>query len=540
MKNPISLSKLFLLLTGLLTGGAYRLSAQSILDNPVTLKVERQPVVQVLHQLSTQGNFYFSYASNVIRNDSLVSISVERKPVRTVLDQLFAGKVTYRESANYIILLPSHKPVEKFFIINGKIIDGETRQPLDFASIYTQDLQASALSNDDGGFRLRVKETKLPQRVTLSKLGYQDSTFVLNHGTAPEGTYVLYPKTIILDELVVGNKGGARNFLLRLLVSSRLRMTSQNLGQFFVNLPYQLSLTPGLGTHGRMASQIVNKVSINLIGGYTAGTNGLEMAGVFNISKHDVQYVQLAGIFNMVSGSVKGVQVAGIHNSVQREVSGVQASGMTNVGKGYLRGAQLAGIGNKAQRGFSGAQLAGVFNISKETTKGVQIALFNSANHLNGVQIGIINRTVTSEGFSFGLINLVKYGQSLVSLSTNELTPAQIAWKTGTHKLYVIVSGGMGQFTEPERILVSWGMGTTWPLGKKMTIQLEALQQTRFQGDLKDNASSTRFQIPFNYFITPKFAFFGGPALTWLYDEKAMHLGWQGGVSLYYKTLKVE
>ena len=540
MKTPISLSKLCLLLTGFLTGGPYLLVAQSLLETPVTITAEKQPVGQVLQLIGSQGNFYFSYASNVVKNDSLVSISVERKPVRAVLDQLFAGNLTYRESSNYLILLPGHKPVEKYFIITGQLIDGETRRPLDFASVYTQNLQASALSGDDGTFRLRVKESMLPQRVTLSKLGYQDSTFVLTHGTAPEGTYILYPKSIELDEVVIGNSGGFGSFLTRLFVSSRQRMTSLNLGQFFVSLPYQLSLTPGLGTHGRMAPQIINKVSINIVGGYTAGTNGLEMAGGFNISKQDVQYVQMAGLFNVVSGAMKGVQMAGAHNRVEEEVRGVQASGITNIAKNYLRGAQLAGLGNHAPSGFSGAQVAGLYNTAGETAGGVQIAPFNAAKHLKGVQIGVINRAVTSEGLSIGLINLIKYGYSHISVGTGELSPAQVSWKTGNPKLYAVLSAGMGQSEEPERILVAWGMGTAWQFSSRTALQLEIMQQSQLARELYDSPSSLRLQTPFNYFITPRFSLFGGPALTWHQEAGSLRFGWQAGISVYYSKLNPE
>jgi hypothetical protein len=37
---------------------------------------------------------------------------------------------------------------------------------------------------------------------------------------------------------------------------------------------------------------------MNVIGGYTAGVDGLEMGGVFNINQKDVRYFQMAGVFN--------------------------------------------------------------------------------------------------------------------------------------------------------------------------------------------------------------------------------------------------
>src|SRR3546814_13480081 len=88
-----------------------------------------------------------------------------------------------------------------------------------------------------------------------------------------------------------GEAGGAgveRTRLVRFFVSSGQRIQSLNLRGFFTESPVQVSLMPGLSTQGRMSAQVVNNFSVNLIGGYTAGLNGMEMAGVFNMNKKDV------------------------------------------------------------------------------------------------------------------------------------------------------------------------------------------------------------------------------------------------------------
>ncbi|WP_146753028.1 hypothetical protein [Sphingobacterium multivorum] len=79
-----------------------------------------------------------------------------------------------------------------------------------------------------------------------------------------------------------------------------------NLGGMFLYSPYQISMTPGLSTHGFIRSQIVNKFSINIIGGSTAGVKGMELGGVFNMNQYDMQGMQMAGVFNAVGGNVRG------------------------------------------------------------------------------------------------------------------------------------------------------------------------------------------------------------------------------------------
>src|SRR4029077_11946146 len=96
----------------------------------------------------------------------------------------------------------------------------------------------------------------------------------------------------------------------KFLLSTKQKVQSVNLKYFFTTRPVQVSLVPGVGTHGRLGAQVVNNFSLNVIGGYTAGTKGVELGGIFNIDKKDVSFFQAAGIFNVDGGKMTGVQFA--------------------------------------------------------------------------------------------------------------------------------------------------------------------------------------------------------------------------------------
>src|SRR5215217_5468700 len=130
--------------------------AQQILDKPVAVSVKGQPVSEVLRMISEQGKFYFSYNSNIVSGDSLVTLRVSQKSVRDVLQLLFQDKYQYREKGDYVIILPAVK--DRSFHIAGYIFDQENNTPVDFASVYSRQLLVSTMSEDDGHFRLRVRE----------------------------------------------------------------------------------------------------------------------------------------------------------------------------------------------------------------------------------------------------------------------------------------------------------------------------------------------------------------------------------------------
>ncbi len=77
--------------------------SQGLLGHKVSLEMKRKPLGDVLKQIGAQGDFHFSYNSNIIKKDSIVSVSAHDKTVRQVLDMLFDGKYEYREHNKHII-----------------------------------------------------------------------------------------------------------------------------------------------------------------------------------------------------------------------------------------------------------------------------------------------------------------------------------------------------------------------------------------------------------------------------------------------------
>ena len=209
----------------------------------------------------------------------------------------------------------------------------------------------------------------------------------------------------IMDNMFNIEKTGLGKFL----ISSKQKIQNLNLKRFYTTRTWQMSFFPPYSTHGRLNAQVVNRYSINLLGGYSGGTDVFEFGGIYNMNKGNVKYFQGAGIFNLVGGQVRGFQMAGIFNYVQDTVVGFQGAGIANIAKKQFVGTQFGGLYCQANS-IEGTQLAGIANITKHHVDGVQVAgIFNKANSISGMQIGLVN-VVTEEntGSSFGLINISK------------------------------------------------------------------------------------------------------------------------------------
>jgi hypothetical protein len=555
--------------------------AQNILNKTLSLDVNRQRLDNVLEILSNRGNFYFSYSSSAIKKDSLVTASLNNKTVKEILNTILPNGYEYKESGNYLILrrapikltLVTNKAVteDKFYVVSGYVLDDETGYMIHNASIYEKTLLASALTNEKGYFKLRLKSKSKTAALTVSKEFYEDTTVTIEPKYNQQISITITPIseedqiTIIRPEdyfvpdslritvkkdsttttytyvKVDSSKVEATGFG-KFLISSKQRMQSINLKKFFTERPFQVSLTPGLSTHGTMSSQVINNFSLNVFGGYSGGVNGIEIGGLFNIDKKDVQYFQAGGIFNIVGGTMNGMQIGGVSNTVLKSVKGFQAGGVSNLVRGSfsgfqiggvynhvsdsVKGFQIAGVGNYARGKVKGLQIAGVANFANRGISGTQIAgVVNYAKKIKGLQIGLINIADSSDGYSIGLINIILHGYHKLSFSTNELINTNVAFKTGNRKLYSILQAGLNWGTSDEKIYsFGYGLGTEIRLGKTFSINPEIGSQYLYLGSWDYLNLLSKFQLNLNLKLGKYVSLFAGPTFNVYYSQQPVNI----------------
>ena len=548
-----------------------RTFSQAILQKNISLDVNNQRLDNVLEILSNKGDFYFSYNSSIIKKDSLVSFRASNKTVKEILSSLFNTTYEFKESGNYIIIrkapirmtLVTQKGVtaERIYSVSGYVYDEQSGAAINEASIYEKTILASAMTNTDGFFKIKLKSGKTSTaELTVSKEFYEDTTIKIQPRydqevsitmmpvEIPGSTEVISPEDYLTPDSLKVTADTTLNVVPpavtdsikvqetgigRFLLSGKQKIQSLNLKNFFATRPFQISVVPGLSTHGQLSSQVVNNFSLNIFGGYTAGTNGFEIGGLFNIDKKEVKYFQAAGLFNSVGGAVKGFQAAGINNFVQDNVEGMQAAGINNFVTGKMSGFQVAGIYNHVSDSVKGVQIAGVGNFSKEKVSGVQIAgvsnlsnremngvqiagVVNYAKKLKGVQIGLINIADTSAGYSIGLINIIIKGYHKLSFSANEIENVNASFKTGNSKLYSILQAGVNLSDSNKVYSFGYGLGSELSLNKKKTLSINPELSCRYLylGSWDYLNLLNRFNLNLNVKLGKYVSLFAGPSYS--------------------------
>jgi hypothetical protein len=578
--------------------------AQNVLNRTVSFQVNRQQLDQVLEILSNKGNFFFSYNSTIIKRDSLVTLNVYNKTVKEVMQVLFPQGYEFTESGNYLILRRTPIKIsmvtertaseEKVYYVTGYILDDQTGESVSNASIYEKNQLASAISDGQGFFRLKLKSRYNKAALTVSKSLYEDTTIVIEPKYNQRVSIAIMPvqvtdKTITItpytfdapDSIVIAvRKADSTHWLYtyrkadsaqvqktklgKWFLSTWQQVQAINLQKFFTVRPYQLSLLPGLSTNGRLNSQVVNNVSLNVWGGYSGGVNGVELAGWFNIDNKDVRWVQAAGWFNIVGGQVDGVQLAGIHNTVVDSVNGFQAAGISNFvnrqfigaqisgiynhvggtmnglqaagignfGNSNTKGAQIAGILNVNRRNLTGAQVSGIMNVNFQETNGAQIAgVINYTKKLKGVQVGLINIADTSDGYSIGLINIIFKGYHKLAFYGNEVFPLNAAFKTGNSKLYSILMASVEPTKDKKAYAFGYGLGREYYINNKWRVNAEITTQQVYLGSWEYFNSLNRAEVHLHYKLSKHFSLYAGPSFSVYYsDQKTKFDGYKNNI----------
>lgn len=535
--------------------------AQHLLGRVISVSLADKDVPAALDAITKASGIPFSYKSDILMEGKKVTLNAQGKTVKYVLDQIFEGGFHYTEKGRYIIL---HAGGEKSFVISGYIQDGRTGKRIGNVTVYEDQILASTLTNENGYFRLPIRNRSKLKTISIiaRKEAYSESFVALNAGYDQELVLPILPSSeIVLEDVVIKGDSGS-GWISRMLLSSRQKIQNLNIGSFIAKRPVQTSLLPGIGTHGLMGAQVVNKFSLNILGGYTAGVNGFELGSLFNIDKGSVRYVQVGGIFNMVSGNVQGFQAAGIYNYTEGNAGGFQTGGISNIVKGNMKAVQVAGISNTVGGNANGIQVAGIANLNSHKMKGIQISgivnanrdsargvqlaglsnigimdckgLFiaglnnhgrrsvkgvqfsgcvNYARNMNGLQVGLLNIADTMSGVGIGLVNYYRNGYHRVLCYADEMQGLNVGYLSGTRRFYCMLVAGANPGLQ-RSFCAAYGVGKPVRMGEKWMLHTDLLGQVYYIGHWDYVPLALRGQITLTRRIGKLLEVFAGPSFT--------------------------
>ncbi len=469
-----------------------QLFAQGQLGKPINMAPFEQVSIGHIFSILEDRGFEFSYNSRLFRIDSLVSTKSFNGLCIDYLEEIFGSNYAFKETSSHIIITyaPQRMAVEVNMntheanraIISGYVRDLRTEKAIANASIYDKfTFNASTLSDKNGYFLLDIKKPGHTVAIALNKANYRDTSLML---LLPIEALTLGEKRKMgFYSMHDSEKNIFNNFFGRLFTSSSQRVQSMNLGGFFAYSPFQLSLIPGLGTHGSFESQVVNNFSLNIIGGSTAGVDGTELGGVFNVNQYDVRGVQLSGVLNAVGGNVIGLQMSGAGNVIMHNFSGMQLAGIWNTVDSLKKGFQGAGVVNIAKES-RGIQVAGAMNISRGYTNNQIAGGINIADKVRGIQLSALLNIADSSDYPIAVLNLIKKGRKQLSFQVDDSRLLSLQFRSGGRVLYSLI--GMGTYVNQSdmQYATEFGLGAQLSDKRKFGLAIELVQRMNFDNQM--------------------------------------------------------
>jgi len=582
------------------------------LERMISVDIRNERLENALKLVSDAGQFSFAYNSTLFSAGTLVSVSRGNYSVREVLNALFRGTIAYKERGNHVILQRAEMPDEtsKNFILDGYIIDNETGRKITQASIYEKTTLASTVSNPYGYYRIKLPTeltavqlevrrkyyigqtvriaarqshtvnillTPSPVQTSLQPLPvrmYVDTTRPAFTTPQPVVTAIPLDSATLSKESVWDRSKSVldqtKTDFAEWFRTTRQAIHDANLAGDTLHRYTQLSLLPFVGTNHTLSGRVINHYSFNLIGGYSLGVHNLEVGGVANLVRGDVNGLQISGFANAVGEHVAGVQLAGFTNAVRRNFDGIQLAGFSNNLGGDFRGIQAAGFanvtlgrmsrsiqgagfGNVVLRDFGGLQAAGFANAVTQDMQGFQLAGFGNlvvrntrgwqlsgfmnltAGRLDGWQLSgflnyadevvrghqfaLINIAQSSETTPYGFLSYVQQnGYRRLEVSTDEMNSANLTFKTGIRRFYNIFTAGIGlPLDNRPAWSFGYGFGTAFDLRRGWGLNVDltsnwALPQGWQRVD--DGATLLRLQPSIEKKLSRHLALAVGPSLN--------------------------
>lgn len=402
-----------------------RASASEVLSRRLSVHFHETPVKQALDEVARLADFEWSYNPGILDPGRRVSLIVRDWTVREILREILGENYAFKSNGRYLILKKQKQT-------RGEL-SGTVRAPsgerLANVTVYDRKTLRATTTDSTGFYQLKVKKKT---ELVVVRLGYRDTMLQV---------VSIHPRyqNLQLSPIPTPPTDTAQGKKLR----QTLQQAATELDHFFaatlnkwhdLNVPdtlhrrFQVSLLPSVGTNHVLSGKVENNFSLNVLAGNAAGVNYLEIGGLGNFTRKQVQGVQIAGLFNLNRGNCEGVQVAGVYNQTADTLNGIQLAGLINTA-GYspkfsvqaagliniirenaaedektARCVQVSGLLGKAHR-LEGVQVSGLVSTAREVD-GVQISgLVNHARRARGVQIGLINSAKTGKGIQIGLIN---------------------------------------------------------------------------------------------------------------------------------------
>jgi hypothetical protein len=188
------------------------------LNRKIKLPKSKGTVYELLEKLAGRSGYLFIYDSGAIGNEQPANIKKGEYTLRQAIYEITGNPLLRLRILGNHILIQAPSAIEaaeadspgeaeadslRSVTIAGTLLDRYTREPVSFATVGVPSDAIGTVSNQNGDFRLRLPDSLRNACVQFSHIGYLSREFELRLLAGSEHVFLLEPKVIPIQEVVV-------------------------------------------------------------------------------------------------------------------------------------------------------------------------------------------------------------------------------------------------------------------------------------------------------------------------------------------------
>lgn len=191
-------------------------SQESILDSAFTFRAGTIKTGNALNLITRQTGFHFTYDSRLIDPEKQTEMNFRETRLEIILDSILKGdSLIYSVIDEFIIIsreIPAPEssndlsPLPDLKFITGVILDGESSEPLPFATIALKHEGKGTVSNSNGEFGFKISPENYSDTVVVSYLGYFSREIPVQQSLGNNFRVEMRREFISIPEIIIKNQ----------------------------------------------------------------------------------------------------------------------------------------------------------------------------------------------------------------------------------------------------------------------------------------------------------------------------------------------
>jgi hypothetical protein len=190
---------------------------ENILDSAFTFRAGTIKTGNALNLITRQTGYHFTYDSRLINAESKTQMNFRKTKLEIILDSILKGdSLVYSVIDEFIIIskeIPpppvpasdtTSSPVLKY--ITGVILDGESFDPLPYATIGLRHEGRGTVSNSNGEFGFKILPENYSDTIVVSYLGYFAREIPVKQSLGNNFKIAMRREFISIPEIIIKNQ----------------------------------------------------------------------------------------------------------------------------------------------------------------------------------------------------------------------------------------------------------------------------------------------------------------------------------------------